>query len=88
MMEPIVARIVRRFRSFKYQPKEKKQTKVERLMKLIRERTGLSRGVSEDIADAIVRGREVERLALQKGWPLQEGVLEGPAGSLPLAEIS
>lgn len=84
-MDPLVPRVVRRFLSFKH--KETKANKVDRLSKQIREATGLSRGQSEDIADAIVRGREVERLALQKSWPIQGGVIEGPKGTLDLKEL-
>lgn len=81
-------RVAKRFREgFKYEPKEKKQTKVDRLMRFIRERTGVSRGVAGDIADAVVRNRELDRLALQKGWPMQDGVIEGPSGTLPISEI-
>jgi hypothetical protein len=76
-------RVVARYtQAFKYQPKENKQSKVERLMKLIREATGISRGQSEGIADAIVRNREVDRLAIQKSWPIQGGTIEGPKGSI------
>jgi len=73
--------------SFKYEHKETKANKVDRLSKQIREATGLSRGQAEAIADAIVRGRSVDQLALQKGWPVQDGVLEGPKGSLDLKEL-
>ena len=73
--------------AFKYQDKEKKKAKVARLTDLIRKETGLSRGVAEGVADAIVRGREVDRLAVQKGWPLEDGVLEGPKGKLSVADI-
>lgn len=73
--------------AFKYEPKEKKTSKVERLMKVIRDATGLSRGVSEDIADAVVRNREVERLAIQKGWPIESGVIEGPSGTIKLEDV-
>lgn len=81
------SRVAQRFKAFKYEPKEKKTTKVDRLMKVIRDATGLSRGVSEDIADAIVRNREVERLAIQKGWPLQDGVIEGPSGVIRVDDV-
>lgn len=75
--------------AFKYQPKETKQHKVERLMKMIREVTGLGRGTSEDVADAVVRNRNLGALALQKGWPVNEdGELEGPKGSMTLAELA
>lgn len=73
--------------AFKYDPKEKKQSKVDRLKKVLKERVGLSNGVSEDIADALVRNREVERLAIQKSWPLTKGTLEGPKGTMTLEEL-
>jgi hypothetical protein len=85
-MDPLARKVARRY-AFKYQHKEKKQHKVDRLLKTIRDATGISKGVATDIADAIVRGREVERLAIQKGWPLQEGVLEGPNGTIELKEL-
>lgn len=86
-MPTIAERVARRFLTFKYEPKEKKQSKVDRLMRVIREKTGVSRGVSEDIADAIVRGREVARLAIQKGWPIQDDEIVGPNGTLTLTEV-
>jgi hypothetical protein len=68
--------------------KETKEHKAEKLGEKIRDATGLSKGVSEAIADAIVRGREVIRLALQKNWPISEdGVIEGPKGTLGLKEL-
>jgi len=71
---------------FKYSPKESKKSKVERVMRLIRDKTGIGRKVAEDIANAIVRGRDVVRLTFQKKWPMVEGVIEGPRGTLPLEE--
>lgn len=87
-MDPLAPRVARRFLSFKYQPKEKKEHKVERITKALREATGLSKGVASDIADAVIRGREVERLALQKGWLLEGGKLVGPEGTMTLAELA
>jgi hypothetical protein len=82
-------RVVTRYlESFKYEPKESKKTKVERLMRTIWEATGLSKGMAEDIADAIIRKRDLAALALQKGWPFDDGLLEGPKGSLDLVTIN
>lgn len=86
-MDDAANRVARRFHAFKYEQKEKKEAKVDRIMRLIREKTGLSRGVSGDIADAVVRGREVERLAMQKGWPLEEGTIVGPDGEMSLEDV-
>lgn len=73
--------------AFKY--KEKKQNRADRLAKEIREKTGVSKSLADDVADAIVRGRDVKRLAMQKNWPLDEnGHLEGPKGSVDLDELS
>jgi len=83
----MVARVVRRYLAFKYVPKEKKKAKVDRLTKVIREKTGVGRGTAEDIADAIVRGREVDRLARQKSWPIENGTIEGPKGTLTVKAI-
>lgn len=81
-------RVASRFMTaFKYQPKEKKKSKVDRLTKFIREKTGLGRGQAQDIADAIVRGRNLEALALQKSWPVEDGQIEGSKGSLSLTEV-
>jgi len=81
-------RVASRFKeSFKYEQKETKEHKVERISKKIRDATGLSKGVSEAIADAFVRGREVARLAIQKGWPLDGDIIEGPTGTLSLEAI-
>jgi len=85
-MDPLARRVALRW-AFKYVPKETKEHKVERVRDMIRERTGLSKGQSEAIADAYVRGRDVERLALQKSWPLENGSITGPGGSLPISEL-
>lgn len=85
-MSTIAERVARRF-AFKYEPKESKQSKVDRLMRFIREHTGVSRGVSEDMADAIVRNRDVLRLAIQKGWPIEDGAIVGPQGALDVAKV-
>ena len=81
-MDNIILRV-----AFKFQPKEKKQNKVDRLMKEIREATGISRSQAEDIADAIIRNREIERLAIQKGWPVEDGQIVGPNGSINLRQL-
>jgi hypothetical protein len=85
-MQPLVERIVRRFVAFKYEPKETKKSKAERIMKLIRDKTGLSRGQSEEIADILVRGRDLEALAVQKNLPVTDGTIEGPKGTLSIDE--
>jgi len=82
----LIRQVVRRFMAFKYEPKETKQHKVERLSKAIREETGISRGQAEAIADAYIRGREIERLAIQKGWPLADGIVTGPDGAFELSK--
>lgn len=69
--------------AFRYVQKETKKHKVEKLAQHIRDRTGISKGKAADIADAIVRKRDVESLALQKRWPANEhGDIEGPQGTL------
>lgn len=75
--------------AFKYVQKESKKTKVSRLSKVIREATGISKSKSEEIADAVVRSsRDLQVLARQKGWPLNDdGAIEGPTGSLTFEEI-
>lgn len=85
-MSSMPERVLHRF-GFKYEPKEKKTTKVDRLMRYIRDQTGVSRGVAAEIADAIVRNREVERLAIQKGWPILDGEVSGPQGDVSLIKI-
>jgi hypothetical protein len=88
-MGSITARVVQRYlkEAFKYQPKEKKENKVKRLVQMIREETGLSSGQAKDIASAVVRGRDIDALALQKGWPIEDGVIEGPKGHVPVKKI-
>ncbi len=86
-MNPIAARVARRF-AFKYEPKEKKVHKVDRIWRAIRDQTGVSRALAESIADALVRGRNLEALAYQKSWPVEEGVLIGPSGKIDLNQIS
>jgi uncharacterized protein YoaH (UPF0181 family) len=74
--------------AFRYVQKETKQHKVERLAQYLREKTGISSGKASDIADAIVRNRDVEGLAVQKGWPVNEaGRVEGPRGAVSFDEI-
>lgn len=86
-MEAIIKNVVRRFTALKYVPKEKNKSKVERLSKLIREKTGLSNKQSTDIADAIVRGRDLEALALQKNLPVEDGKIEGPKGNISVDKV-
>lgn len=87
-MSEITERVAHRYRAgFKYVPKEKKKAKVVRLTKVVRDATGLSRGVAESIVDAIVRGREVERLALQKNWPVEDGDIVGPKGTISITDV-
>jgi hypothetical protein len=74
--------VVRRFLSFKFEHKETKQHKVEKLRDAIREQTGVSKGQAEDIADAILRKRDLAALGRQKSWPVNdEGQVEGPKGT-------
>lgn len=69
--------------AFRYVEKESKKSQVQKLTRLIREGTGISKGKAEDIADALVRGRNPKALAIQKDWPVNEqGDIEGPRGSL------
>jgi hypothetical protein len=87
-MDPLARRVADRFlRSFKYVPKETKEHKVERARDVIRQHTGLSKSMAQAIADAFVRGREVERLALQKKWPIENGAIHGPTGMLDLDKL-
>lgn len=81
-MDPLAKRV-----AFRFIPKEKKQHRVDRLMKVIREATGVSKGMAEDIADAVVRGRDLEALALQKNWPVEDGTLTGPTGTVDLKSL-
>lgn len=85
-LSTIAARVAARF-AFKYEPKEKKQSKVDRITKMLRDTTGLSRSMAEGIADALVRGRDVEGLAIQKSWPLEDGVVTGPDGTVTLSKL-
>lgn len=86
-MDPIAPNVARRFLALKYEPKESKQSKVDRLMRFIRDETGVSRGVATDLADAFVRGRDVSGLALQKGWPIEDDAIVGPQGTLDLSKL-
>jgi hypothetical protein len=85
-MDPMARRVALRW-AFKYEPKETKEHKVEKVLKLIRDATGLSKSMSEQIADAYVRGREVARLAIQKNWPVEDGHIVGPNGKLDLGKL-
>jgi hypothetical protein len=79
---------VRRFLAFKYEPKESKQSKIERLMRLIRERTGVSRSVAENIADAVIRKRDIPRLSIQKHWPVEDDAIIGPSGTITFKTVA
>lgn len=73
--------------AFRYQQKETKKGKVGRVSRAIREATGISKGKADDIADALVRNRDVERLAVQKKWPVNdEGEISGDRGTLSFDE--
>jgi hypothetical protein len=82
--EKVVARFLEAREAFRYEPKESKKSKVNRLMRLILSHTGIGRRVAEDIADAIIRNRDLARLAIQKGWPLDRDIIEGPRGVFPV----
>lgn len=73
--------------SFKYEPRETKQHKAERVGDKIREATGLQKGTAFAIAEAHVRGRNVNSLAVQKDWPIERGVITGPKGEMPVSEL-
>jgi len=85
--ERVVARYQKQ--AFKYEPKESKKTRVEKLMRAIYDAIGVSKGVAEDIADAFIRHRDLAALALQKGWGIEvDGTkLDGPRGTLDLATV-
>jgi len=74
--------------SFKYQPKETKQHKAERTSEYLRDVTGLQKGTAFAIADAFVRGRDVGALSVQKGWPIEQGVITGPEGEMPVSALA
>ncbi len=75
-------RVVSRFLSGKFEYKETKQHKVEKIRDAIRAATGIMKGIAEDIADAIVRKRDLDALGRQKSWPVNEaGVVVGPKGT-------
>lgn len=86
MASEIAFRVAARYmRAFKYGPKETKQHRVDKLADTIRDATGVSRGIAEAIADAIIRGRDWLSLRFPKNWPIDDaGVLEGPRGTLNL----
>lgn len=50
--------------------KEKKSGIADRLSRLLREYMGISRNVSSDMADALVRNRDLKSLSIQKGWDI------------------
>jgi hypothetical protein len=74
--------------AFKFQPKETKSHKVDKMADNIKSITGISKTMSQAIADAIVRGRDVARLALQKGWPIEDGVVNGPNGDWTVPTVA
>ena len=84
-MDPLARRVALRFRD---QRGPSKKTRVRDLAKRIHDTTGVSGGVSAQIADAYVRGRDVERLAHQKRWPVKDSVIEGPDGQLALSDLA
>jgi len=83
-VDPLAQRVALRFRD---QRGPSKKHRVDQLWRYIRDATGLGRSMAEDIANAFIRGRDVERLAQQKRWPLENGILEGPTGQLALADL-
>jgi hypothetical protein len=85
-MDPLARRVALRW-AFKYVPKEKKQHRVERVRDLIRQNTGLSKTLAEGIADAFVRGRDVNGLSVQKSWPIQNSIVHGPNGKFDLESV-
>lgn len=80
--------VVRRFLAFKYQPKESKKSKVEKLRVFLQKTTGISKTLAKEVADAAVRGRDLPRLAVQKNWPVDEKqYLVGPQGKVSLSDL-
>jgi len=65
-------------------PKRKKDSLKAEMAEVIRKITGLSLSVSGKIADAVVRKRDLDRLALQQDWPVEDGQLTGDKGSIAL----
>lgn len=62
--------------------------KLSRLAQAIQVKTGISSGKSEDIAEAVIRGRDVRSLAVQKSWPTNAaGDIEGPKGTMSFSEV-
>jgi len=84
MTDPMVARVAKRFQDIR---QETKKTRMNRIVKRLREETGISREKAEDIADAVLRNRDLDTLARQKSWPMYEGTVEGPRGSIPVMEL-
>lgn len=64
--------------------KRTRHHEAQRAASRIVEATGIPRGTAVAIADAAVRRRDVPRLAVQRGWPIEFGRIEGPNGILPL----
>jgi len=84
-MDPVARRVAKRFRD---QRGPSKGTLIDRIVVYVRETTGLSRGIAEGIAKTLVRsGRNIDQLAVQKGWPLDGGQLMGPRGAVTLDEL-
>jgi hypothetical protein len=86
-MDPLTRRVALRW-AFRYVPKETKEHRVENLRNLILEHTGLSKGLAEGIADAFIRGRDVNGLSIQKSWPIQNSIVHGPNGTFDLREVA
>jgi hypothetical protein len=84
-MDSIARRVAKRFRD---QRGPSKSTLMSRIVEHIREATGIGRGVAEGIAKALVRsGRDINQLAVMKGWPIDGDTLIGPRGSIQLDEL-
>jgi hypothetical protein len=64
--------------------KKSKEKLAKELRDKITTETGISNSKAMEIASDAVRGRNLEALALQKGWPVSCGKITGPLGELLL----
>lgn len=68
--------------------KKNRDKQARELRDKIVSRTGISNSKAFEIAFDALRGRNLDALSRQKGWPVAWGRIEGPSGTMPLTLIT
>lgn len=68
--------------------KKSRDKQARELRDRIAKATGISNSKALEIAEAAVRGRNLDALSRQKSWPVEWDAIVGPVGIMPLALLA